>query len=334
MIKKKDSSPKTNGKKKTGHHGTIVFFSGLLISAWLVTAFFMTGTKGECREKPKWFQKLYADVEDEKEIEEINKRKEKEENIKTEEQSDNREDPQKDTSQSDDKSEEKTPAQPEGRTEEEGSTRKEDTPDQPVAVPDSYELHFMLNSDLVLDENHLLKQDVCSFFEADEDDYKSFAVAYYETSDRLFNQEGWINRIRMREDKPKKGFKLTFKKRYPVSGNDINAAMVKAQSDGFDLSDNSLSKQVEWNYSSMVLSLSSDAETDTGSRKKMDDLSLEDALSMLKDNMPAIEQNWKPDPSRCNRRYNPFRRLKGGNYWGSTGTISNPPISGPRTGSA
>ena len=294
MIKKKKEDRKISGKKKTGHYRTIVVFSGLIAAVSIVTVFFMTGIKGESQEKPKWFQKLYADVEDEKEIEDIKKRTEKEEKSKTEEQTDTKDDQHDKTSQPDHKTEEQTPSQPEGRTEEQGTTQKEDTPDQPTAAPDSYEIHLMLNSDLVLDDNHLLIPAVCSFFKADED-YKSFAVAYYETSGRLFNQEGWINRIRMREDKPKKGFKLTFKKRYPVSGSDINASMVKAQSDGFELSDKNLSKQVEWNYSGMVLSLSTDADCDTGKRKIMDDLSLEDALTMLQDNMPAIEQNWKSE---------------------------------------
>ena len=309
----------------------------------------MTGIKGECKEKPKWFQKLYADVEDEKVIEEIKKRKEKEEKNKTDDQTDKQEDQQKETSQPDNKSEEKIPSQPEGnseekspgqpeeRTEEEGTTQKDDIPDQPVAVPDSYEIHLMLNSDLVLDENHLLKQAVCDLFETDQD-YKSFAVAYYETPGRLFNQEGWINRIRMREDKPKKGFKLSFKKRYPVSGNDINASMVKAQSDGFDLSDNSLSKQVEWNYSGMVLSLSSDAEIDVGKRKKMDDLTLEDAVFMLQDNMPAIEQNWKSEQWGTNilqsaRMGGPVRfKRHTGTYQGEEVDIEIWTIPDPQTG--
>jgi hypothetical protein len=64
-------------------------------------------------------------------------------------------------------------------------------------LPDSYEIHLMLDSDLVLNKNHLLKQEILNTFQAD-DDYKTFSLAYYETLEQDFFEEGWINRIRLK----------------------------------------------------------------------------------------------------------------------------------------
>ena len=64
-------------------------------------------------------------------------------------------------------------------------------------APDAYEIHLLLNSNLILDENHLLKQEFLNLF-GTNDTYKTFSLAYYETKERDFFEEGWINRIRLK----------------------------------------------------------------------------------------------------------------------------------------
>ena len=161
--------------------------------------------------------------------------------------------------------------------------------------PDSYEIHLMLDSDLVLDENHLLKQEILNTFQAD-DDYKTFSLAYYETLEQDFFEEGWINRIRLKyEEDDENSFKLTYKKRYAVPGGDLAAAAALAEKDGFDLADKRWEKQIEWGFSGMTLSLSNDAELPAGTLKTVAELDPAEAFTAMKGSMPVEEQNWKAE---------------------------------------
>lgn len=78
----------------------------------------------------------------------------------------------------------------------------------------------------MLDENHLLKQEYLDLFEVD-DSYKTFSLAYYETQERDFFQEGWINRLRLKyEEDAEKDFKLSFKeKSYPEAAENRQMVM-------------------------------------------------------------------------------------------------------------
>ncbi len=316
-MRKKNHS-KSRRKKKPVFSGSYTYAYVLLAAILLLSAFVLTGLEGEGRERTAYTGKdiygtLYADIEDEDEIEQIKMRKKEQEKNKknpavdqmTEGQEKDQTKGQEATSQpgsqeatSQPESQQAT-SQPESQqatsqpeSQQASSQADNPDPDQPVEQPDSYEIHLLLDSGQVLDGNGLLKKEICDLFNVKKD-YKSFALAYYETADRLFNQEGWINRIRMREDKPKKDYKITFKKRYPVAGEDVNAAMSQARSEGFDKADQDWESQVEWNYSSMVLSFSAEASGATEGLQTMDQLALEDALAMLRENMPEKEQNWK-----------------------------------------
>ena len=57
------------------------------------------------------------------------------------------------------------------------------------------EVHFLLDSDAVLDEDHKLKKEIRSEFDTGKK-IKKFGVVYYDRTDRVFEREGWINRIR------------------------------------------------------------------------------------------------------------------------------------------
>ena len=140
---------------------------------------------------------------------------------------------------------------------------------QEVWNPDSYEIHLMLDSDLVLDENHLLKQEYLDLFEVD---------------DRL--------RLKYEED-AEKDFKLTYKKRYSVPENDLTAAVHLAETEGFDLLSGLWEPQIDWGYTGMTLSLSAEAAVPTGGKKTIADLNPEDGLAMMLENMPEQEQDWK-----------------------------------------
>ncbi len=159
-------------------------------------------------------------------------------------------------------------------------------------LPISYEVHFLLDSDQVLDEDHLLKKEVRNEYAVGKK-YKSFGLAYLETNDRQFNREGWINRIRMREDKPEKGFGLTNKKRYAVPGNDVTSVIRSAEKEGFLLSDEMWSLEVEWGYSDMTLSISAERTEEAGEYTSIAELNPADAIAMVQKNLPTEEKDWK-----------------------------------------
>ncbi|MBQ3378725.1 MAG: hypothetical protein IJG50_02545 [Clostridia bacterium] len=161
-------------------------------------------------------------------------------------------------------------------------------------TPLSYEIHLLLDPDQVLDEDHFLKKEVRDEF-ATGKKYKSFGVVYLDTADRQFTQERWINRIRFREDKPENGFKVTYKKRYPITDGDVAAELRRAETEGFILSDDVWSPEVEWGYSSMTLSLSAEAAEDAGGYSGIAELPLNEAVSMIREKMPSEEKDWKTE---------------------------------------
>ena len=162
-------------------------------------------------------------------------------------------------------------------------------------APDSYEIHLLLNSDLVLDENHLLKQEFLNIFDA-SDTYKTFSLAYYETKERDFFEEGWINRIRLKyEEDDENDFKLTYKKRYPIQGYDLLSTIFLSQGEGFNLLDGSWEPEIDWGYTGITLSLSAEASIPADTEETIADLHLDEGFSMMIENMPVEEQNWKDE---------------------------------------
>ena len=159
-------------------------------------------------------------------------------------------------------------------------------------VSASCEVHMLLDPELVLDEEHKLKKELCDEFKIKKK-YKMYGVVYIETEGREFNREGWSNRIRVREDKKDNEIKQTYKKRYPVSGTDLNGALKQAAADGFDLSDEDWKLEAEWGYSSITMSVSIDVKDSAREYDGIDDITLKEAIGMMKDGMPDKERDWR-----------------------------------------
>ena len=64
----------------------------------------------------------------------------------------------------------------------------------------TYEVKFLLDSDQVLNKEHLLKKEYRNYFNADSD-YLTMGMLYLDTDTQDFNNEGWINRIRFSNNK-------------------------------------------------------------------------------------------------------------------------------------
>ena len=181
-----------------------------------------------------------------------------------------------------------------------------------------FEIKFLLDSDQVLTDEHLLTDDFRALIGAGTD-YRSIDVIYLETEGRDFLNEGWVNRIRWKENKKK--IECICKKRYPLSGEDaaaIRAALAQAEADGFVFSDTAYSAQIDWGFSKMTLSAEKEASGKYKNYHSLSQFSTADAIDFFQRTMPDEERNWGRDHLGASmlkqaQKAGPlqYRRLKG-----------------------
>ncbi len=186
-----------------------------------------------------------------------------------------------------------------------------DNPDElrPEQLPEdhydlSYEVKFLLDADQVLDRDHRLKKEWLSAFRI-QDEYQPIEVCFVETENRSFQKEGWTNRMRLREGRKK--IERTYKKRYPVSDGNIEAALAQAQKDGFEIPGKSnaaesndkeknsdrFEAEIDWEYENMILSLSWKTSGKLPGTDSLFDLSDLEIRDFMKNAMPEMEAGWK-----------------------------------------
>lgn len=171
----------------------------------------------------------------------------------------------------------------------------------------SFEVKLLLDSQKVLSDDHLLKEEWKQAFGITED-YLPIEVMYLDTPEKDFHREGWINRLRLKSGKKKA--ERTYKKRYPVSGTEIAAACEAAKKDGFiipDKSDNTektdekeknaadelFEAGIDWGYEKMTLSLSCEDSAKLKGHDSLASITGDEAKAFLLETMPDIEANWK-----------------------------------------
>lgn len=155
-----------------------------------------------------------------------------------------------------------------------------------------FEIKFLLDSDQVLTDEHLLTDDFRALIGAGTD-YRSIDVIYLETEGRDFLNEGWVNRIRWKENKKK--IECTCKKRYSLSGEDaaaIRAALAQAEADGFVFSDTAYSAQIDWGFSKMTLSAEKEVSGKYKDYRSLSQFSTADAIKFFEKTMPDEERDW------------------------------------------
>lgn len=155
----------------------------------------------------------------------------------------------------------------------------------------SFEVKFLLDSEKVLDAEGRLTEECSSWFTLEE--YRPIEVIYFDTKDRAFFKEGWINRLRLKEGKKKA--ERNFKKRYSVNGEDIGPLLKLAKNDGFDLTDRDCSAQIDWGYSKMTLSLDWEDSERFKDYTSLTQCSAEEAIAFMLEAMPSGEANWKTE---------------------------------------
>lgn len=132
---------------------------------------------------------------------------------------------------------------------------------------------------------------------------------YLDTSALDLNGQGWDVRLR---HKAGKDLELSYKKRFPVSGGDVDAALDDANDAGFDASDTNYDAEVDWGYAKQTLSFSNEK---SASAKNYPGTSLpagSTAVNLATGQCPGKLQDW------------------GSKNWGTT-TLQASRVHGPVT---
>lgn len=180
----------------------------------------------------------------------------------------------------------------------------------------NYEVKLLMNPTVVLGSDFKLKSEVLSAFAMPTTVTKMNVQFLDDDAETLYNA-GWSPRIRNMEGQS--DYDLTYKKRYAVTGNDIDGALTKANSEGFDVNTSKYEAQIEWGYQKKTLSLSND-KTASGA-SGMDLPNVGDSRTILINNAPDkfndwTSDNWGTTELKTSRIYGPVLAKR------STGTFN------------
>lgn len=178
-----------------------------------------------------------------------------------------------------------------------------------------YEVKLRLDNEKSLNAEKELNSNYKEIFDTGEI-YETIGVEYLDTDQLDFNEEGWINRIRIKEGKS--DFELTYKKRYSITNGDIEAALTQANEEGFDMDDDNYKAEIDWGYQKMTLSIT---RIKKASNSEYDDLELpgqKETIDLITDKMPGKLEDWKvkkwgTDTMENARIYGPvyYKKYKG-----------------------
>lgn len=149
------------------------------------------------------------------------------------------------------------------------------------AVP-TFEVKFLLNSDLVLNDDLTLRDQVKDIFHMEEPAARML-VEYFDTASLSLNDSGWNVRFRKKEDKKK--YEMTYKKRYAVTNGNITAALDQANREGFSAADTNYEAEIDWGYSKQTLSFSNNKDESASTGLALP--SSKDTLEMLVSSIPG-----------------------------------------------
>lgn len=117
----------------------------------------------------------------------------------------------------------------------------------------NYDVKLLLKSNAVHSSEDGLTSTVLAAFDIHPGVIKQ-TIQYLDTNEKDLYAAGWSARIRKFENED--GLELTYKKRYAIEDHDIDAALTKANNDGFNVSEGKYDAQVEWGYQKKTLSTS------------------------------------------------------------------------------
>jgi hypothetical protein len=167
-------------------------------------------------------------------------------------------------------------------------------PAEPNMTPD-YEVRLLLKPAAVLSPNNELMGTVLSTFGIHSTatmppTATKLNVQFLDTCSKEIYTAGWSVRIRKAEGDDK--FELTYKKRYAITGGDIDTALTIANNDGFNAGTTKYDAQVEWGYEEQTLSITRKKKAASGN-SGTDLPGIIDSRKMLIDEAPDKFDNFK-----------------------------------------
>lgn len=183
-------------------------------------------------------------------------------------------------------------------------------------TPD-YEVKLLLNHTAVLGSDQKLTSAVLSTFSMPSTVTK-MNVQFLDTNNEEIYNAGWSPRIRKTEGESK--FELTYKKRYAVTGGNIDAALTEANNGGFDTSDDNYDAQIDWGYQKQTLSISRKKSASSSSYSGMDLPDKHDSRDMLIDDAPRkfddwLSSGWGTDTLESSRIFGPVLAKRSIGTW-------------------
>ena len=152
-----------------------------------------------------------------------------------------------------------------------------------------YEVRLLLNPTAVLSPEQELRDTVLSTFEMPQTDKKT-NVQFLDTSLKDLYTAGWSARIRKTENEA--DVELTYKKRYPITDDDIDTALTTANNDGFNAGDTKYEAQVEWGYQKQTLSISRKKTVEASANSGTDLPEISKSRQMMIKNAPDKFDNF------------------------------------------
>ncbi|KAH6873473.1 hypothetical protein B0T10DRAFT_567887 [Thelonectria olida] len=152
-----------------------------------------------------------------------------------------------------------------------------------------YEVKLLLEPTAVLDPDNEPTSIVLSTF-AMAPGATEQNIQFLDTSGKEIYTAGWSTRIRKTENED--DFELTYKKRYAITGGDIDAALATANDEGFDADDVKYEAQIEWGYQKQTLSISRKKKAPDSENSGMDLPGTKESRAMLIEEAPDKFDNW------------------------------------------
>lgn len=147
---------------------------------------------------------------------------------------------------------------------------------QSEAAADKYEVKVYANADKIVKDNRHVDHGILDQLGSEDKD-EDFNVQYIDDSNRTNYNNKETFRVRKSEDED--STELQYKKRYPITNGDADAAIAQAKKDGFNTDD----YEVEYGENGQTLSASNESETNNGSSLP----NAEQSLSALKSSAKA-----------------------------------------------
>jgi hypothetical protein len=152
-----------------------------------------------------------------------------------------------------------------------------------------YEVKLLLAPSAVLGSDRKLTSAVRAAFDIPSSVLK-MNVQFLDTDRKEIYDHGWCPRVRKTEGEP--DLELTYKKRYPVTGGDIDGALATAQGEGFDADATSYEAQIEWGYEKQTLSIGRAKRASSAGWSGMELPDTAASRSILIDEAPRRFDDW------------------------------------------